>query len=164
MFKAKTSVPEPAPIYLNLRNQVLTLKPEAVDLMLSGAAPNVWGVLMETGYRQGVVTLVSLSDGTTSLYFGHGGGIIGSGQHVAVKQASQALIARAEQFASRLRPAIEFPLPAQGQVKFYVLTYSGAFTAEAEEAQLGEKRHALSLLFYSAQDVITQVRLHAPQK
>ena len=38
--------------------------------------PVVWGVVMETGYPEAVVTLVSLGDRTTSLYFSNGGGII----------------------------------------------------------------------------------------
>jgi hypothetical protein len=35
------------------------------------------GVLMETGYDSATVTLFALSDGTTSLYFSNGGGVIG---------------------------------------------------------------------------------------
>ena len=40
--------------------------------------PDVWGVLMELGLEQGVATMVAFADGTVSLYFSGGGGIIGA--------------------------------------------------------------------------------------
>lgn len=58
--------------------------------------PAVWGILMETGYPQGIATLVSLADGTTSLYFSNGDGMIGGGQHANIAQASKAFVAAAE--------------------------------------------------------------------
>ena len=43
--------------------------------------------------RESVASLVSIADGTTSLYFSNGGGIIGAGQHQKVRDASARLIA-----------------------------------------------------------------------
>ncbi len=151
--------PAPAPIYAELRKHILTLIPGEVGIVQSEGLANVWGVLMECGFPQAVATLVSLADGTTSLYFGNGGGIIGSGEYTAVARASQALVAHAEDYLNTMSSALSFPLPLLGQVRFYILTFSGIFMAEADERELAGNNHRLSPLFYSAQDVITQIRL-----
>ena len=153
-------MPEPAQTYSELRNRILTLPPHEAGIVQSAGIPNVWGVLMETGYPEAVVSLVALADGTTSLYFGTGGGIIGGGKFSAVADASRGLVSRSEHYLQRMTPTTSFPLPSIERVRFHVLTFSGAFTADGDEKELGDGRHALSPLFYSAHEVITQLRLH----
>lgn len=99
--------------------------------------PNVWGILMETGYPQAVVTLVSLADGTTSLYFSHGGGVIGGGQHETVARASKSFVIAAEGYYPKMTLTKSFPFPPVGRVKFYVLTYSGIYPMYINENDLG---------------------------
>jgi hypothetical protein len=152
-------VPEPVIIYKNLRSELLTLPPARIGICPSEELPNVWGVLMETGYSPAVVTLVSLADGTTSLCFGTGGGVIGAEKHSTVREATAALIAAAENHRGKLLPAESFPLPDVDRVRFYVLTFSGTLTAEAGERELGKKTHELSALFYAGHAVITQIRI-----
>jgi len=72
------------------------MSPARLGVFPSEALPNVWGVLMETGYSPAVVTLVALADGTTSLCFGSGGGVIGAEKYGAVREATAAFIAAAE--------------------------------------------------------------------
>jgi hypothetical protein len=69
-----------ADVYRDLRQQVLTLDPAKIGLP-SSDKNQIHGVLMETGYPEAVATLVTIADGTVSLYFSNGGGIIGVGQH-----------------------------------------------------------------------------------
>ena len=57
---------------------------------------STWGAVMETGYPNGVASLVCLRDGTTSLYTSTGGGIIGGGAHDPVVRANHALLATIE--------------------------------------------------------------------
>ena len=71
---------------------------------------SVWGVLMETGYREAAATLVALADGTASLYFSSGGGIIGGGPHASVNAAARRVVALAAGHRSELAPTSEFPL------------------------------------------------------
>ena len=156
--------PEPAPIYAQMRRQILTIAPDEVGIAQSLETPNVWGVLMEMGYPEAVVTLVSLADGTTSLYFGNGGGIIGGGGYPGVAKASKKLVSHSEEYFKSMTPTTSFPLPAVRRVKFYILTFQGEFTADIDEKELGEGRHDLSPLFYSGQAVITQLRLNAEQR
>ena len=122
--------------------------------------PNVFGVVMDTGFPKALVTLVALVDGTTSLYFGTGGGVIGAGEHEAVRSATLAFLACAEQDLELFAAAEESPLPAIGEVRFYLRTYAGLRSAQALEAKLVLGTHALSPLFVAAHVVITAVREH----
>jgi hypothetical protein len=152
-------VPEPITLFKNLRETLLSMSPARLGVFPSEALPNVWGVLMETGYSPAVVTLVALADGTTSLCFGSGGGVIGAEKYGAVREATAAFIAAAEHHRNKLAPTDSFPLPDVDRVRFYVLTFTGTLTAEAGERELGKRTHELSALFYAAHDVITQIRI-----
>ena len=143
----------PAEIYTKLRSQALSTTAKAL-----GTKEQTFGVIMETGYPEAVVTLVALSDGTASLYFSNGGGMIGLGQHEGPAVAARSLISFANHNLKQLTPTTHTPLPRPGYTRFYVLTQSGTLTAEAKEMELGENRHVLSPLFYSAQELITEMR------
>jgi hypothetical protein len=142
----------------DLRHQVLSLDPATIGLAATRSNP-VWGVVMETAYPEAVATLVTLGDGTVSLYFSNGGGIIGAGQHEGPRKAGEALLALAPHFISHAQPTRVFPLPAEGHTRFYFLCFDGVLTAEAEEADLGNNRLPLSPLFHKAHEVITAARL-----
>jgi hypothetical protein len=157
-------VPEPDQIYLQLRNRILTLKPSEVGLYPSKAAPHVWGVLMDTGYTVGSATLVSLADGTTSLYYSTGGGMLGSGEYSPVSKASMEFVAQAENHLHHAVLSNEFPLPEVGQVRFSILTYTGILVCDAPEITLASGEHLLSPLFQKAQATIEQLRYLAEKK
>jgi len=73
MWFRRKSKADPAETIRGLRQHALTVS--AADLGLGPTAdrPQVWGVVMETGYPEAVATLVVLGEGTTSLYFSNGG-------------------------------------------------------------------------------------------
>lgn len=56
----------------------------------SAELPRVFGVIMDTTFASGTVTLVALADGTASLYASTGGGVIGGGAHERVAVAAPA--------------------------------------------------------------------------
>ena len=118
---------------------------------------------METGYPEAVASLVTITDGTTSLYFSTGGGIIGAGDHVSVREAADTFIAAADASVNAFVPASEHPFPSTGRVRFYVRTFDGLLTAEADEEDLGENRHHLSPLFHLGHAVIAAVREASPE-
>ncbi len=159
-----TASPEPAQIYLQLRERIFTLQPAEVGLAPSITAPHVWGVLMETGYVVGSATLVCLADGTTSLYFSTGGGMLGSGDYTPVAEASKALVDEAEHHLSELVVTTEFPLPEVGQVRFSCHTYSGICSAQTTEDALRSGDHPLSHLYKLAHETMEQLRLSAEKK
>ena len=149
---------EPVPIYLDLRAMVLGARPDEIGLAPTPELTRVWGVLMETGFPEGIATLVALADGTTSLYTSTGGGTIGGGDHPRVASASRRFLAAVEGTLDSFVSTDSFPLPDAGRTIFYVLTYEGARAAEAPEEDLGEGRHQLSAVFHAGHDVITELR------
>ena len=114
---------------------------------------------METGYPEAVATLVAVADGTTSLYFSNGGGVIGAGEHAAVAEAGRRWLETGGEFLDRLSPVTDPALPAESETQFVAVTPGGLRWELAREDDLGEGEHPLSPLFYAGQDVITQIRL-----
>ena len=109
-------------------------------------------------------SLVAFADGTTSLYFSNGGGVIGAGEHASVRAASETLLSVAESHVGRFTPAPGTALPAAGRVRFLVRTFAGTLGAEAGEADLGGGVHSLSAVFFAAQGVITAIREATPAR
>jgi hypothetical protein len=143
--------------YRKLREGVLTF--DHGKLAYTGPA---WGFLMETGMDEDIVTLAVVADGSVSLYFSNGGGVIGAGQHEGPRRAGLALLASIAKYLDLVRPTKTFPLPRPGCTRFFILTKSGALTAEDREDDLGNGRAPLSGLFHEAHEVITQIRLVSP--
>lgn len=156
-FRRKREREPEAEVYSGLRQQVLRLTPD--QLGDEFAAAPILALLMETGYPEAVATLVAVADGTTSLYFSNGGGMIGAGTHAAVAEASGRLLEAGREFLPQLSATTDPGLPAEGETQFVAVTREGLRGAIAAEDDLGEGEHPLSPLFYAGQDVITQIRL-----
>lgn len=146
-----------ADAYSGLRNMVLRTKPDSVGVKLKDAN-EVWGVVMETGYSEAVASLVALADGTVSLYFSNGGGIIGLGPHAGPHRAAQSFLSASQQFSKQAHPTKNYPLPKPSYTRFYLLTGNGVLTAEAKEDDLGNNRLPLSPLFYKGHELISEIR------
>ncbi len=162
MWFRRKPKPDPTQAVLALREQALGVGAAELGLVATTERAHVWGVLMETGYPEAVATLVALGDGTTSLYFSNGGGIIGGGEHARVRAASDHFLTNAEAHVTEFTNADATPFPGVGRVRFYVRTFEGTLTAEASEDDLGEERHALSPLFHSGHVVIAVMRELSP--
>lgn len=119
---------------------------------------------METGYPEAAVTLVAVVDGTASLYFSNGGGIIGAGEHENVRPASQKLVAMAGAFVESMEIVDSFPLVTPGNTSFYIVTSTGVHTYSAKEDDLGEERDRLSPLFHQGHELIGQMRIAEGQR
>jgi len=146
--------------YASLRALALGLAPADVGLPRA-TGTDVLAVLMETGYAEAAVTLVAVADGTTSLYFSSGGGVIGAGEAPEVSAAAEALVARAAEFVAGAAMDAQAPLPTPGHVRFTFVTPAGPYTAQATEEDLGERRHPFAELFYQAHAVIAALRENA---
>ena len=147
---------ELAEVYTGMREQVLKL---SVNEIAELKGKPVWAVLMETGYEDAAVTVVAVAEGTASLYFSNGGGMIGLGEHANVRPASLGLVKTAEPQLKHMKKTEKFPVPKIGQTIFYVVTPNGVFTYSAKEDDLGNKRDKLFSLFFKGQDLITQMRI-----
>ncbi len=153
---------EVADIYTDLRNQVLQLRPDAMG-HIDADKSTVIAVLMETGYPEAVATLVAVSDGTSSLYFSNGGGIIGGGEYDPVSKVCGEFMTLAQQYVSKSTVTKEFPLPQKDKVRCYLVTRDGVYTFEALQDDLGNERHACSPLFHKGHELITAIQEHTPE-
>ena len=159
-----SEVPQPAQVYLQLRDHILSLTPAEVGLQPTPALPHVWCVMMETGYPVGWATLIALADGTTSLNFSTGGGMLGSGDYKPVAEASRAFAVETELILDQMSLASEFPLPEAGEVRFNILTYEGRLSSLALEEELAAGQHPFSSLYTKARETLEQLRLLAEMK
>lgn len=146
-----------ADVYAALRGQVLGLTADQLGPEFADAP--LLGLLMEWVQEPATVTLVAVTDGTTSLYFSTGGGIIGAGQHESVAQASHAWLEAGSEHLGDLHPVADPQLPSGGETQFVAVAAGGLRSASAVGEGLAAGRHALSPLWASAQDVLTQIRL-----
>ena len=145
---------------MGLRAQALSVKPNDIGLPPGSYSEKPWGVMMEVGLEgRGAYILVVLADGTVSLYFSKGGGIIGLGPHAEVRAAGQAMLEAAAGLQSHASVTMSTPLPSAGSVNFYLLTAKGVLRYLAPEQLLGAGSDPMSKLFYAGQNVITQIRL-----
>ncbi len=156
-----TLAPEPVPPTSELRSRVFSYSPEQIGLQESQTG-SVWALIMETGYAEAVVSLVVIADGTISLYFGSGGGVIGAGEHQPVLDAAGVLLHGANIELPKLLAVAAPSLPRVGEVKFYARTYKGLFMAACPEEELATGAHPLWQLYGAAQDVITAIRENTP--
>ena len=159
MSPVSSSADKNAEIFQAIRNRLLSLDPQTVDITATPEHPHVWGVLMEFVLSGSVVTLAGLVDGTTSLYFSSGGGILGSGNHPLVGTAARELVNKAELALEYFQPVREYPFPDEGFIRFYALTFSGILLAECPDQDVKDPLLGLSELYAAAQDLITQVKL-----
>ena len=142
----------------DLRSMLLNLKPNQIGLNKDNYPYEVFAVAMETGVPTGSYMLSAIADGSTSLYFSNGGGIIGGGEHEKVREASLYLLSGAEHFKNKTKATSSFPKPNDGEVIFYFITFNGVKSYHANEIDLGGKKDELSGLFYAAHNVITELR------
>ena len=138
-----------------LRDRLLTSSPKEVGLSGEDATAKVWGVLMEVALPDGVATLVSVRDGTASLYTSTGGGILGG---YRARNEAKRFVAEAEKHLASMKPTKSFPYPEVGRMKFYVLTQDGVYTADENGKELAREGHPLFPLFYAGNEVLTALR------
>ena len=156
-FGRKREPEPPAEAYTRLREQILGLTAEQLNDAYADAP--LLALAMDMGYPEGAATLIGVVDGASSLYFSNGGGIIGAGEHATVAEANRRLLEAGRGLLHELAAISSAPLPEEGMTQFVAVTPGGLRGASAPEQELGGGGHALSPLFYAAQDVITQIRL-----
>jgi hypothetical protein len=146
-------------MFLGLRGQFLRANPSDFNLKPSAALPRVWGALVDMGLESGVASLLSIADGTTSLYTSTGGGIIGGGFHGPVREATEKFLALIESALGQFEPRAAFELPTAGRVAFVVRTYQADFGTEVAQADFAGGKHPLTRVFVAANEVLTALRL-----
>jgi hypothetical protein len=142
----------------DLRGRILHTDP--ADLGFWGSTGReVWGAVMDMAFPGGVASLVSLEDGTTSLYTSTGGGVIGGGAHDSVVKATQAFLDAVAVYAAQFSAADSDELPEPGHVRFHALVFDGRRGTDALESELQSREHEFWPLYYSGHQVITALRM-----
>ncbi len=121
----------------------------------SGAAVAV----MELSVDRAIATIVAVADGTVSMYLSTGGGVIGAGEHVAVRAEGQRFRSVVADSRGLLVRTAEFPLARAGEVRFHARIGQDRFTGVAPETTLRAGRHVLAPLYAAGQDLLTEIRL-----
>jgi hypothetical protein len=148
---------ELAEIYLKLREQALGFGSEEIKAPPPVEGGRMLGVVMDLGYDTGAASIVGLADGTTSMYLSNGGGVLGVGADEQAAAASRRWVEVAET-APGLEASHGDPVPADGTIRFNVLTTGPRLAAEAREEELATGSHPLSPLYAAGQDVIGEIR------
>lgn len=158
----ETPATDPAALSRKLRSMALARSAADLGLTRANYPHEVWGMLMETGMQGGHYTLVALADGSTSLYYSTGGGVIGAGGWPAVKDAGRRFLNQGNRALDSSRPATSLDPPPLDITRFFFLTFDGVQVGTAPEAALTKKNHKLAALFRAGQDVITAIRKATP--
>ena len=141
---------------MELRRMWLKGMPREINIEPMG---EVLGVLFDMSMSNGSASLAMTADGSTSLYFSGGGGIIGAGGHERVQMASSRLLRSVSERLELFEPAINHELPARGYFRFFVMTKGELLFADADQESTTAGTNKMSGLFRLADDVLTEVRL-----
>lgn len=142
-----------------LRNTFLTTSAEKVDIRPSEEYPRIWGVAVDWPIGDGqIATIVSLSDGSASVYTTGTFGIIGGIGHETVRAAAKKLVKQADRYFDESAPTQDLSYPTLDHVRFFLTTFHGVRVIETDLASLSERRSKYFTFFDSAQDVLTQLR------
>ncbi|MDP2906240.1 MAG: hypothetical protein Q8O22_08075 [Candidatus Omnitrophota bacterium] len=148
----------PAEIFMDLRSQIFNMSPGSAGITVESET-EPWGIVMDIGLKKSAVTLVSLKDGTASLYFSSGGVIIGGGENKSIHDFARDFVISSENFIPLMQRTLNYPLPEAGVVNIYILTGSGIFSSGMiREEDLSNGMDKFSKLFNSGQEVISALR------
>src|SRR5215470_9921362 len=101
------------PMYVKMREQAFHWDTQAPQGALRG-------VIMETCYDRGVVTLAAMSDSSISIYFSWGGGMIGAGSHDRPAAAARNLAMGVAQNMDLFHKTSDTKPPKLGETRFFV--------------------------------------------
>ena len=96
----------------DLRKMFLTTSAGEVGIQSSQEYPRVWGVAMDWPIGQQIATVISLSDGSASVYTTGTFGIIGGIGHENVRSAAKKVVKEAERFYYAANVTHDFSYPA----------------------------------------------------
>jgi hypothetical protein len=151
---------EPAPIYTDLRSMVLDLEPDAIDVLEGEPWSAALVAVLELGLVAGSATIVAVADGSVSMYTSSGGGVLGAGDHVAVRAAATRFRVATGEHRPHFRAVETYPPPSpEGQVAFLARFADARLAAAAPETLLRSGRHPLAGLYAVGQDLLTEIRL-----
>jgi hypothetical protein len=105
--------------------------PEKLGLQ-AAALDEVQGVVVEIGHRGTVIIVAGFKEGTSRLYFGRGGGVLGLKEDFPPEtlQAARRLVAAAQSVLPHVPKEARREWPQEGSARFALLTPGGVHAVE----------------------------------
>ena len=143
-------------IYNSMRNMAFNIKPEDIDVTLDNDN-QVYGSIIDMNTGTGIATMVCFIDGTASLYFSNGGGILGTGKDESVKKAVASFLVSIHQVLPIMKAVDEYEsLPLPNHHIFYLFTRTGKYTIDIDVKDINTKEK--DFLFSLSQMVLSEIR------
>lgn len=132
---------------------------------LSGTRPGTGAAasaaLMDWNLGGDVATLAAFGDGTVSLYYSAGGGIIGAGTQATIREPALYFHELVTAGADRLLPETGQEVPEAGRVKFWLVRPGSTMCSQAfVVADVAIPSHPFSAAHDAAQATIAAIRHH----
>ena len=143
--------------YQNLRDLALHTKTDDIGITVPDGS-SVYGIVMDWDLGEGIVTLIAFKTGDASMYLSSGGGMIGGGQHDAVREAVFSYLKKSQEYLSQTNQSQATSLPDKNCIQFYLLTEDGIYHAKETMANIENQTSAWLALFAEANNVITELR------
>ena len=144
--------------YASMRKLAFSFSHEDMGVKM-GNDYQVYGAVVDMAVDNiNTATMICFIDGTTSLYFSNGGGIIGAGKHEAVNKAVLTFLENCFRTLpiTKLAESIDV-LPKENHHTFYLFTKAGIFSIDMDLRDSNKSKEA-QLLFSQSQMVLNEIR------
>jgi hypothetical protein len=145
--------------YRDMRSMALGIDPAAISMPDGARWTGALIAAMEIGLPEATATVIAIADGTVSMYLSSGGGVIGAGEHAAVRGVAERFRTVVAENRGLLERTGVFAPPEIGEVRFHARIGDDRLTGAAPESALKTGRHPLAPLYAAGQDVLTEIRL-----
>lgn len=147
-----------ANVMRELRQRALGYRSTGDSKMLEG---DIIGLVTDWGLGPdgAFATIVCMNDGSASLYFSSGGGIIGAGEHDSVRAKMLLVLQAAQRAMPGLASIDQVPDVSPEQMQFTVLTEGGMKSKAAPTEMLAKGSGPLTDLHNAVQALIFEIRV-----
>jgi hypothetical protein len=150
-------IPTPEEVGATLRRKAFETRLETASKSRS-ATPSSYGLIYEFWQRDVLATLAAFSTGDLSLYFSHGGGILGGIGHENVAEMVRKTMPLLGPLTPQLRRSDEIEPPKPGETTFTILTDQGRFRSRLDAMPERDRENANFQLLALSQGLITELR------
>ena len=151
---AEQSLSSDATSYEGLRNLALRITPAQLTILIPETQTVVYGVVMDVNLGDGIVTLTAYITGAANIYFSKGDSKIGGGKIPEVAEATVDFISLAQGYVGRSIQVTTFELPANGCVRFYLLSNHGMYAAQEQLSHIQDGTSPWIKLFECGNEVM----------
>ncbi|MBQ8536923.1 MAG: hypothetical protein IJ461_05900 [Clostridia bacterium] len=146
-------------IYKDMRTMALTLTPKDVGVTLDNEK-QVYAAVADLRVKGGLASLFCAFDGTVSLYYSTGGGMLGLGEKEPIRKAAMSFLVSAGQCLPGVEKVKAFPAETEC-IQVYLLAKEGLYRQKIT-CTPHDSREAQFLNFL-VQNVLKAIRENAEQ-